>query len=105
MGEVLREGFLITNVASSVILLFEHDLFGKPVSTFPDHALARTGLAPSVEIGIKGGSAQLLYLTSFKSGRRCGPWPWGDFGSCAACTGTSPDTIASHNAFNSASSI
>jgi hypothetical protein len=21
-------------------LLFEHDLFGKPVSTFPDHALA-----------------------------------------------------------------
>jgi hypothetical protein len=24
------------------ISLFEHDLFGKPVPTFPDHALART---------------------------------------------------------------
>jgi hypothetical protein len=24
---------------SGVIFLFEHDLFGKPVSTFPDHAL------------------------------------------------------------------
>jgi hypothetical protein len=23
--------------------LFEHDLFGKPVSTFPDHALADHG--------------------------------------------------------------
>jgi hypothetical protein len=23
-----------------LIPLFEHDLFGKPVSTFPDHALA-----------------------------------------------------------------
>jgi hypothetical protein len=23
-----------------LISLFEHDLFGKPVSTFPDHALA-----------------------------------------------------------------
>ena len=23
-----------------IMLLFEHDLFGKPVSTFPDHALA-----------------------------------------------------------------
>jgi hypothetical protein len=27
---------------SGVIFLFEHDLFGKPVSTFPDHALKRT---------------------------------------------------------------
>jgi hypothetical protein len=25
--------------------LFEHDLFGKPVSTFPDHALVFTGVA------------------------------------------------------------
>jgi hypothetical protein len=23
--------------------LFEHDLFGKPLHTFPDHALAKTG--------------------------------------------------------------
>jgi hypothetical protein len=25
-----------------LIALFEHDLFGKPVSTFPDHALAQS---------------------------------------------------------------
>jgi hypothetical protein len=25
--------------------LFEHDLFGKPLHTFPDHALAENGLA------------------------------------------------------------
>jgi hypothetical protein len=29
----------ITGIASmNLISLFEHDLFGKPVSTFPDHA-------------------------------------------------------------------
>jgi hypothetical protein len=27
-------------IAIPLYLLFEHDLFGKPVSTFPDHALA-----------------------------------------------------------------
>jgi hypothetical protein len=25
-------------------MLIEHDLFGKPVSTFPDHALGKAGL-------------------------------------------------------------
>src|SRR6476619_2874480 len=30
---------------SSVIVLFEHDLFGKPVSTFPDHALRTLTIA------------------------------------------------------------
>jgi hypothetical protein len=28
--------------------LFEHDLFGKPVSTFPDHALIRNVLVAGV---------------------------------------------------------
>src|SRR5438445_11606045 len=27
-------------IVTPLYLLFEHDLFGKPVSTFPDHALA-----------------------------------------------------------------
>jgi hypothetical protein len=30
------------NHALAAILLFEHDLFGKPASTFPDHALTRS---------------------------------------------------------------
>src|SRR5207245_8082859 len=30
---------------SSDLSLFEHDLFGKPLHTFPDHALARPVLA------------------------------------------------------------
>src|ERR1700680_4538345 len=34
---------------SSVVFLFEHDLFGKPVSTFPDHALAYHGRLGEVE--------------------------------------------------------
>src|ERR1700755_293821 len=29
-----------------LISLFEHDLFGKPVSTFPDHAVARESNEP-----------------------------------------------------------
>ena len=31
-----------------LIPLFEHDLFGKPVSTFPDHALGRVLINQSV---------------------------------------------------------
>src|SRR5260370_16464816 len=44
-------------------LLFEHDLFGKPVSTFPDHALAimRPALAgflrPRAIVGANGAAA------------------------------------------------
>jgi hypothetical protein len=30
--------------SSRSIFLFEHDLFGKPVSTFPDHALPARGI-------------------------------------------------------------
>jgi hypothetical protein len=30
--------------------LFEHDLFGKPVSTFPDHALAASSRAGSMNV-------------------------------------------------------
>jgi len=29
----------MVGLASRFSFLFEHDLFGKPVSTFPDHAL------------------------------------------------------------------
>jgi hypothetical protein len=32
-----------------LIFLFEHDLFGKPVSTFPDHALMTSPAALSPE--------------------------------------------------------
>src|SRR5215204_5564811 len=35
-----RACFNCVESCSSVIFLFEHDLFGKPVPTFPDHALA-----------------------------------------------------------------
>src|SRR5258705_7582559 len=37
-----RAGRLFFESSSRSILLFEHDLFGKPVPTFPDHALARS---------------------------------------------------------------
>jgi hypothetical protein len=33
-----------------LISLFEHDLFGKPVPTFPDHALASLAGAGSIVI-------------------------------------------------------
>jgi hypothetical protein len=32
-------GDLSSNRHPALVYLFEHDLFGKPVSTFPDHAL------------------------------------------------------------------
>src|SRR6266852_2049724 len=35
-------GRLFFESSSRSISFFEHDLFGKPVSTFPDHALAKT---------------------------------------------------------------
>jgi hypothetical protein len=36
-----ESGMTFLRIVIPPILLFEHDLFGKPVSTFPDHALAR----------------------------------------------------------------
>jgi hypothetical protein len=44
------------NGISRSIYLLEHDLFGKPVSTFPDHALER-GTVSAQEPGIKAMSA------------------------------------------------
>src|ERR1700723_206592 len=35
-----RAGWVVVRSASRSSFLFEHDLFGKPVSTFPDHALS-----------------------------------------------------------------
>jgi hypothetical protein len=35
-----RTGWVVIRSASRSSFLFEHDLFGKPDSTFPDHALA-----------------------------------------------------------------
>jgi hypothetical protein len=35
-----RARWLFVESPSRSIFLFEHDLFGKPVPTFPDHALA-----------------------------------------------------------------
>src|SRR5689334_22351472 len=43
-----------------LISLFEHDLFGKPVSTFPDHALLALRLRHHVAAGRAG--AGLLVL-------------------------------------------
>jgi hypothetical protein len=38
----------------TLALLFEHDLFGKPVSTFPDHALGGIeSLEPALKIGFE----------------------------------------------------
>jgi len=34
-----RAGWVMVRSASRSSFLFEHDLFGKPDSTFPDHAL------------------------------------------------------------------
>jgi hypothetical protein len=34
-----------------LISLFEHDLFGKPVPTFPDHALARSQIRIDASLG------------------------------------------------------
>src|SRR5262249_3995161 len=42
-----RAGRVIVGLASRSSFLFEHDLFGKPVSTFPDHALDRIVLRPA----------------------------------------------------------
>jgi hypothetical protein len=36
----------LSGIASWFIYLFEHDLFGKPVSTFPEHALMSEELVP-----------------------------------------------------------
>src|SRR3984893_17128220 len=60
------------NQASSVIFLFEHDLFGKPVPTFPDHALILlsqkvTSRAIS-ESGIRRDSDQLRGLRMARQG-------------------------------------
>src|SRR5580704_7507624 len=38
-----RTGWVVIRSASRSSFLFEHDLFGKPDSTFPDHALGAPG--------------------------------------------------------------
>ena len=42
--------------------LFEHDLFGKPVSTFPDHALAPAIEADQRDLEIAGVAQQVHHL-------------------------------------------
>jgi hypothetical protein len=34
------------------MFLFEHDLFGKPVPTFPDHALGDCAVTPQLSIDL-----------------------------------------------------
>jgi hypothetical protein len=47
----------LTESHHDLISLFEHDLFGKPVSTFPDHALdGRAISARLAAIGMRAGS-------------------------------------------------
>src|SRR6266481_3446040 len=41
VGMLTRSGMAFLRIVIPLYLLFEHDLFGKPVPTFPDHALAR----------------------------------------------------------------
>jgi hypothetical protein len=50
--------------------LFEHDLFGKPVSTFPDHALAlqKAGLRPSAK---KSDAAAMAMSPDHAASDRC----------------------------------
>ena len=50
---------LLGIVPSSVNILVEHDLFGKPVSTFPDHALSGSRL------GVRGASARGRFQAAF----------------------------------------
>jgi hypothetical protein len=42
--------------------LFEHDLFGKPVSTFPDHAQSKTGTNMRKHGKDRAAPAMLLFL-------------------------------------------
>src|SRR6266850_4560972 len=57
-----------------LILLFEHDLFGKPVHTFPDHALVAFG--PGRGIANRTGGALRRSATgpysTFRAGLRAG---------------------------------
>jgi hypothetical protein len=68
----------IEEIRIMISSLFEHDLFGKPVSTFPDHALAirtrrgrvdaKVGTGFSEKISIKarpGFEAKAIVLQSF----------------------------------------
>src|SRR6266436_5626518 len=41
----------LNRIMISSSLLFEHDLFGKPVPTFPDHALAGQKLTQALDVG------------------------------------------------------
>src|SRR6266481_3910152 len=45
IGTGLERDGMRLNRPSRSSFLFEHDLFGKPVSTFPDHALAPRSLS------------------------------------------------------------
>src|SRR5712692_914506 len=46
-GSCSRAGRRFFESSSRSIFLFEHDLFGKPVPTFPDHALEQAQLLPA----------------------------------------------------------
>jgi hypothetical protein len=51
-------------IAIPLQLLFEHDLFGKPVPTFPDHALFRRLVVdaddPALVAGVPGAKTQRI---------------------------------------------
>jgi hypothetical protein len=53
--------------------LFEHDLFGKPVSTFPDHALAPTRLLSSADQqDVRGKEGERQGHTEARKKQLCG---------------------------------
>jgi len=62
-------------ISSRSSFLFEHDLFGKPVPTFPDHALARptrlSGPRPEIPRGV-GIFVETVHATGH--GRRVPAW-------------------------------
>jgi hypothetical protein len=54
-------------VCGSANFLFEHDFFGKPVSTFPDHALVLNAVAMQiVAVGIEPGLGALDMTADFR---------------------------------------
>src|SRR3977135_1029224 len=55
---------IITFSNSYLSLLFEHDLFGKPVATFPDHALALAdrGLQKMQALAVERGHRRIVHL-------------------------------------------
>src|SRR5271155_5325220 len=87
-GDSARTGWLFFESSSRSIFLFEHDLFGKPVSTFPDHALSQSFLdiqchrsarllAAGLRRGFQTASGRFDFSVRAKA-KSCGLWHFSD---------------------------